>query len=565
MKNATKLAIAATVAVIAGGVAVWSWSDLFLGTTVVRALQSATGAVPILVAIVAAAVGVFLLIRASYARSYRHRDHYGRTVYARASDEAARAAEAEAERNRKAKAKALSIAGATMLVVAAVGAVFAIKVMNRYGYEVNHRVAASVKVVNEQTPGYQIRTPYPRAVETMRRSLNDFRGGFSDPTYVVDGESASWCSYLSVSNWRRPLQGVICVDDTTGKATRVSFAGKVPSPNAKFADNLRRSVSHEARGSTFADADVYGYIADGEAHLVVPLKARSGWIHGYDVPAGVVTYDHDGNAMLVRNVAEGSIPGPVFPISLAEDLRQSLGSRGTFRDHYLHKLSFQDTSVAAESDDAGAVVDALDPNAGNTTEFGLRKVDGGGHFVSALSPYGRSTSVVAVASVPSNANKAGAMPTLTVRVLPTPRQTNGDVVSTIVSRYGLTIPFADDTSAGGNSQKFRVMEVTPGPDPKRWVVTIGLPARSVYRIEADAAGATCVYSANGDKLRCDAADVVTVPAGALTGVAGSESPTGNGGPAPAAPSGELVAVPVDQLIAERNRIQAELDRRAAGK
>lgn len=437
--------------------------------------------------------------------------------------------------------KFLAAAGVCALVaVVFAGVVVKDTFFGRYGYDVDRQIAAESlsELDDEMQPGYDYRVAYPVAVATIERRLglvaNDSDGALRpsnahNVTHMLDEQGDPvWCSVLvpSKKEDRRHLVGVACVDQDL-HVEIVNFDGDVPSPKAQFSKNLRRQVSHVARGHVYDDGDVYGYIADGHANLVVPMKKTVGFKHAYDVPAGVVIFDSNGHTVWHRNVESGEIPGPVMPMSIAEDVRSSLGGRGSFSHWRDGRLSFEDTATTSGSsdDESAEKVDALDPNLGNLTEFHMVNSETGRlEFVTPLTPNGRSTNVVAVSVVSSDTVTYGKLPELRLYKLPqigdgTARLTNGDVLARLVTRYGRAIPFAETAEQLAAGTKFRVMEITPGSDPEVWTSTVGLPNSPEYRIEFNRVTAeSCVYEyTSGRQLRCDDGDTVSVPVDALSG------------------------------------------------
>ena len=98
----------------------------------------------------------------------------------------------------------------------------------------------------------------------------------------------------------------------------------------------------------------------------------------------MVVFGADGTAEWRRTVRPGEIPGPVVPISIARQVRQSLNARNGIVA-YQHPTQNADAVNSTDKSGQGAVAD---PNAENPSEFVLERDDGRTVMVTPLTPYG---------------------------------------------------------------------------------------------------------------------------------------------------------------------------------
>lgn len=346
--------------------------------------------------------------------------------------------------------------------------------------------AQSIETATDRpVPGFAERAPFVVA-RAQAASLVTTNGALGDTTFLADP-----ATYASIVATRSPIGGYAQVVESTLDV--VSGEGDTRSCDVDreaaglrlgglFASSLARAIIGEAGyGTVIAQQDAYGYCADGVPFVVVPLQQQTGLFPATRVPAGVALYDGaTGELEIVADPAAAGIPGPVYPITLAQTQRESTRATEGFWAFTFATRGFaatdETTSAQAEEEDG---TQGQDANQGNTSEFNLALVDGGTSYVTPLRYLGRGTAkIVALSQVASDTATPGELNPLTVLVLPAEQQRldNRTVEESIRTQH-------DNL---GWASGLDVFEVAP-IDGDTWVATIGMSRTVSYRAYYDVA------------------------------------------------------------------------------
>lgn len=219
-------------------------------------------------------------------------------------------------------------------------------------------------------------------------------------------------------------------------------------------NNLKNWVLEDHPSWFYNLSDVYGYCDGDVPYIVFPmLKYEHRGMQTVTVPACTlrVTGSPSGKPSMQEfcSVEPGQIPGPVYPVSLAETQRKQI-SWAVGRKWKEHEWGYDEPNV--------------DENSENSGEFLLLDLESGRPvYVTPLTP-GKSDSqqVWAYAQVPGDAVQAGKLNSLTVTVLADRVQQNSSIMSLQSSSSAIrnainSIEPGFFTSGGG-----RLREFTPG-------------------------------------------------------------------------------------------------------
>lgn len=397
----------------------------------------------------------------------------------------------------------------------------------------------SVEVAeSSDAPNYQERAPYEVAVLTSDKSLLNTTGEADVTKSLSDeGDNGEWntlvrtrgplVGYESVQNLDLPLYGASKNGDVAfckfDKDNQLRHNGALPH------NNLSRAIySKVGLNVDFSSSDVYGYCNEkNEPIVVTPLKAINGFLFPTWSFYGVAIYNGTTGDVTILDEKEeiDAIPGPVYPMSLAETQRNAL----------IASEGFWEATVAQTSGYITATSNA---------EVQLRLDDNSGSdYVTALTPRGSSTSVVAVGYVNSNNATPGELNKFTMAMLPDShiRPANSTLVDDIKTRYSYMPDMANDTVG--------VFEITSWKDGG-WVASIGLGQSVNYRAYITADGDITLYNRDGKLI--------------AQGVEGADTETGDG-EVVLTPTGELSELSDEELSKLGKDILDELARRAATK
>ena len=444
-----------------------------------------------------------------------------------------------------------------------------------HGYQVRKAILSSVQVTDDTAPTFKERAAFDVANAQAQGNLGDVVGEIVDVTYAPDKDTYGalverpgfFTGYAAVETQtvRKTGQATadICKFDTSKATARLGGV---------FGSNLERQIAHVRSGLIVTASDAYGVCVEGNTPMVVvPLKNHRGWFPAIEVPAGVATYNGlTGEVRVYDDVKVGDLPGPVFPISLAQDLRESTaatprsnlvapaklggmtvqapvprfsavsraGARrggvcptrrapprrastaamGSFWDYKKSRSGYTDTSR-----------DEKDPNADNRSEFSLATTDGVPAYVSPLTSRRGSTSITAIGVVQGGSVTKGTFNQLVVHKLDPVRKANSAVADKLRTDYA-DLP--------GWSNGLRIFEIAPVSSTE-WVASLGREQNVSYRVRIKADGTSCLENADGTKIRC----------GGVSDIAG------NGPGVAMAPNGTTVAgspvaVPADGQLSK---------------
>ena len=370
--------------------------------------------------------------------------------------------------------------------------------VSRQSYQAQRGMYLASVTVEQNTPlgDYDQRPPFTVA-ENQTQSHVDINGTLGETTYIPDEQHfGTLVANKGIFNGYGEVIWQTVTDSGQSTAANCQFsAAGARRFNGPFWASLQRAIIRRAGPELIDQSDAYGICTpQGDPEIIVPLKTYRGVIFTYQVPDGVAVIDKDWNIAIVRDVAAGAYPGPVYPMSLAAKQREATAALGTWWDHVQGRVGYQPTSDNSEA---------------NVSEFNLQRADGSGDdFVTPLTLVGQSQSINAVGVVPSNVNEAGQLNPYQVLTLSPPRQANSAMDSRLRADYGYLQGWAAGMS---------VYEIVPtGADT--WRATIGQPKAIMYYAEIDADGTSCLYSvSDGSKIGCsgDAGQGTTTTPGGI--------------------------------------------------
>lgn len=445
--------------------------------------------------------------------------------------------------------KSFDIAMTVVVLLLIIATGLSIRTVNRWGHDVAHdQITGVLTVSDDDAPTYETRDPYELATARLQRSVGD-SSGYEVPAdnvwrFEVDG-TAQTCGLKApnANAWKRPMGGVVCVDDT-GRVTEAAFDGQVPSWLVAFGHlRLADKVNDVFPRGRFEVADVYGYIDADGPHMVVPttrMMGGGGWYTGW---VGAVVFDVDGTARAVTDPS--TIPGPVVGESVADEVLDALAHRAGFMDSRRNQTRF----------DLG--------DGANVRHFLLERGDGDGErLVTLLTPRGSSETVSAILEIDPHTIVDG-WPTATLYTLDT-RSDDGtsrasvrEVLDLVGQRYGTAMML-------GEAQQ-RVMEATPG-DPDVLMVTVGSNQRVFARVSVNMmTRESCVFAPDGTEIRCSSGTSAPLAFGSLPGLFNNDDgATSDAAVSPGdaeLPVGELSELSDDELFALLREVTDELDAR----
>lgn len=310
----------------------------------------------------------------------------------------------------------------------------------------------------------------------------------------------------------------------------INAEGRVGNQNCSFSENagkrfggwfdanLKREILHQRWGVIIDTDDSYAYCTDeGKAMFIVPLKKYVGFFGVYEIPAGVAVYDGEtGDLEILDEVtAEDNILGPVYPVSLSVQSRESSRAAGSWWDFIQNRVGYSDTTG-----------DENDPNRANAGEFTLHRQDGSrDEYVTPMVMRGRGSAITAIGTVSSSEVTRNELNPYQINVLPEYRQANSAVADKIHTDYSSL-----DWAAG-----LEVFEIAPtGPDS--WSATLGRSKSILYRMTIEPDASSCLYDLSGNKIRCT-------------------------NEAPEEMTNDLVGLTDDQLLELQREVQAEIEKR----
>lgn len=378
--------------------------------------------------------------------------------------------------------------GAIVALVAVGTLVASVVYWSQYNYHVKRSYLASVTVVTDEVPTMAERAAHTVANRQAKSLIGDVRGEFQPMKFVPGAGADTFNALVTKPGVFTGYQVVeVGTFDLTGTGTATTcefseYAGK--RLGGHFAGSLDRAIAAAAPGTFFDKADAYGFCQDETPKVVIPLKKLSGLLHVTQVPAGVAVYDgHTGKVEVLDTVADGDLPGPVFPMSLAAEVRASTEASGGYWDYIKSRAGYD---VAADEEDPNV-------RAGNVAEFNMAYASGSGAaYITSLTPKGQGETNVAVAEISSSTHNAGKLNQLTLHKLSTSRVPGAAIAKNILGDYGDLPEWAAGMS---------IFEIAP-VDQERFVASLGQNQAIAYRVYIKADGSSCLSYADGTKLRC---------------------------------------------------------------
>lgn len=411
------------------------------------------------------------------------------------------------------------IAGSLLAIVATVG------FFTLGSYLAKKPVADQIQVTEEAQPNFAERQPFDVASAVSSRTMGSTSG---DATGVIKSVPAT--NDFSTSIVRRGMfkgyESIQQLSVAPFGSTRngdVNFCQFSENAELRFGgaapkNNLTRAIYSQTSPSTKARIDDAIFACeDGTPMIYAPLTKMEGFFFPHEVPGGVAIYNGTTGELKIVDEYEGDLP--LYPVSIAEQQRESLTASGTFADYLFRRAGWETTEKDSE-----------DPNGGNRAEFSVSSSDHKtSYYVTPLTPRGASSSIVALGEVESDKQvKNGELNTFTVHRYPDgeSRQANSAVAAAITG----------EILAGYKSNGLQVFEVIPVADGK-WVATIGKDQSILYRAEIGADGSIILRDASGAVVGTNAQPVEgeEPPAGA--------DPTGK-------PIEEMTNEELDALIKE---------------
>jgi len=376
-----------------------------------------------------------------------------------------------------------------------------------YGYMADRIYSRSVTVVDDPQPGYQERLPFTVGRAQAQAAVTVV-GVLGDTTYLPDqqafttpvigkgfnisptGSGGMFQGYQAIVEQHLSLAGtkteaLTCSLDTSQAARRLGGA---------WTHSLERAIiRHTGYGVIIRDSDAYGWCDGTTPMIAVPFTRYTGWLPVTEVPGGVAVYNGlTGDLTVTTEVKSGDLPGPVFPQSLAEKLRQSTAATGTgFLDYLFGRAGWTQVKNDYTVLDDGTQVS--DPNQGNNADFMLATTDGTSQMVTPLTIRGRATSVMAVGTVDADRLTAGQVNPYTIYRLPEleQRAPGSKVADEIKSA------FPEPNWAAG-AQVFEIAPLGPG----QWAASVGMTQSIAYRVHYFSDGYACLLTPSGQTVRC---------------------------------------------------------------
>jgi hypothetical protein len=511
---------AAVVIFIVVGLSAWIMnSPLFLGTRVADALAMSKAS-----AVVFAVIAIFIAGVAASAAPW--------LMYSTSK-----------------RARTISITG---VVVAVVSFVLLLPVIPgspartayRSGFDALSTFSTNVIATNVPRPDYETRLNAAMAENILRASLQDTVAWIpneSQPQYSVVDDAPAWCVGL-LAQHRVPMaadrvyaKGVMCLVEESMKTVRADWDVRVPTTQGSYSTNLHKYIARLQRGMSVEEADVRFYIQNGKPHMLAPVtKVVSAGLDVRRVTAGFVTIDPKGSLELHTSAKAGEWPVPVVAYGTAEQIRKSLNTRSGYYCSARLKSAgcvakaqpLEDTSSIDGAGSAG------DPNAGNATEFVLRREDGRLAMVTPLTPYGNSRNVVAYLEVIVD-ELAGTKTPSAVLYSVKPEASGLSIAQAVTAAYTADIAWTSEvTESEAQKSASRIFEITPARSGEV-VATIGNATNPEYllRVKPSLKDGSLQFSycihAYGTNAQLDCRES-TQPAariGTLRGVARDDDPT----------------------------------------
>ncbi len=195
--------------------------------------------------------------------------------------------------------------------------------------------AAGMEATTDAIPAYAPRAPFEVAANQTTSHVTT-NGTLAETTYIPSTEHfGALVADRGLTAGYKEVVWQTLTDSGQSHADNCAFTATHPLRfGGWFGANLARAIIHQAGYGTVIDtSDAYGVCQDGKPLVLVPLKAYTGWLAPYQVPAGVAVYDGTTGTLTVhRDVQAGQFPGPVYPMSLAAAQRDATTAMGSWWD-----------------------------------------------------------------------------------------------------------------------------------------------------------------------------------------------------------------------------------------
>ena len=505
------------VAFLAIGLSVWiAKSPLFMGTRVADTLAMAKAGAIVLALVIAIIVGVCVAIWpfAAYKQPKNH-----------------------------VRISLTGVAVAVISLVLLLPVIPGSPARNAYrsGFDSLQTFSTNVVETKAARPSYETRLNAAMAENILRASLQDTASWIPDeaqPQYSVANGETAWCVGL-LAKHRVPMasdrvyaKGVMCLAEKSMKTVRADWSVRVPTTQGAYSTNLHKYVARLSRGLSVSESDVRFYIQDGKPNMLAPVtKVLSHGIDARRVTAGFVTIDPKGSLKLHTSAKAGEWPVPVIAYSTAAQVRLSLNTRSGYYCSMRLKspgcvTKAQPLEDTSSIDGAGS---AGDPNAGNSTEFVLKRSDGRIVMVTPLTPYGNSRNVVAYLEVVVDELNGTKIPAAKLYNV-TPEASGLAIAQAVTAAYTADIAWTSEvTEVSAQQSASRIFEITPAGQGEV-VATIGNATNPEYLLRVKPALVSgslrfsyCIHAYNtGEKLDCRESTQPAARIGTLRGVVSSD-------------------------------------------
>ena len=504
------------VAFLAIGLSVWiAKSPLFMGTRVADTLAMAKAGVIVLALITAIIVGLWCAI-------------WPFAAY-----------------DQPKNAVRISLTGAAVAVISLVLLLPVVpgspaRSAYRSGFDSLRAFSTNVVETKAPRPTYETRLNAVMAENILRASLQDTASWIPDeaqPQYSSANGETAWCVGL-LAKHRVPAasdrvyaKGVMCLVEESMKTVRADWSVRVPTTQGSYSTNLHKYIARLSRGLSVSESDVRFYIQDGKPNMLAPVtKVLSDGIDARRVTAGFVTIDPKGTLKLHTSAKAGEWPVPVIAYGTAEQVRESLNTRSGY--YCSSRLKSPGCVAKAQPLEDTSSIDGAggpgDPNAGNSTEFVLKRSDGRIVMVSPLTPYGNSRNVVAYLEVVVDELNGTKIPAAKLyRVTP---EASGLALAQAVVAYTADIAWTSEvTEESAQQSASRIFEITPAGQGEV-VATIGNATNPEYLLRVKPALVSgslqfsyCIHAYDtGEKLDCRLSTQSAARIGTLRGVVSSD-------------------------------------------
>lgn len=266
---------------------------------------------------------------------------------------------------------------------------------------------------------------------------------------------------------------------------------------------LSWSIHAKAPFAHWDNDDAFGYCANGQPMVVVPLYKYSGWWAVTKEPNGAAVYSEDGVEILsAQELTDRTIEGPTYPRTVASEQRTSINAGGTLMQWLGSKYGYNLTDQDEEDSNTD------NPSEFTLVPFGTQDLQ----YVTPLTPRGSSQSMTAVSVVPASQQGEGRLP-LTLN-------TSADLpaTSTLETAIKESSVHGDNAWTTRWSAGMGVYEILPAQNG-HWAASIGQGQAVSYRADIAPDGKVTVVNADTGASSDGAAssskkkDAVTVDGG----------------------------------------------------